>query len=189
MIIVPRAFFSHYLIALSNVCSIVKVYLMMVFHFIIPVLQKHQENAYTKGMINKIKRENRCIPELIFQIEDYEKYLIQLSKVCKVNLLRHAKRSTARDFRIIPNNINREEDPPGQEPNQDNSNAVENESGEDLGDNEGDDDGSEHILSPEDNSPLVAGDSGCDNEDGDGLPSAKRLKRSNRVVQDSDDEA
>ncbi|CAL8991407.1 unnamed protein product [Prunus brigantina] len=159
------------------------------YDFVAIMQGKHQENAYTKGMINKIKRENRCIPELIFQIEDYEKYLIQLSKVCKVNLLRHAKRSTARDFRIIPNNINREEDPPGQEPNQDNSNAVENESGEDLGDNEGDDDGSEHILSPEDNSPLVAGDSGCDNEDGDGLPSAKRLKRSNRVVQDSDDEA
>ncbi|BBG93163.1 hypothetical protein Prudu_001092, partial [Prunus dulcis] len=149
------------------------------YDFVAIMQGKHQENANAKGMINKIKRENRCIPELIFQIEDYEKYLIQLSKVCKY----------CAGFRIIPNNINREEDPPGQEPNQDNSNAVENESGEDLGDNEGDDDGSEHILSPEDNSPLVAGDSGSDNEDGDGLPSAKRLKRSNRVVQDSDDEA
>lgn len=52
-------------------------------------------------MVNKIKRENRCIPELIYQIEDYEKYLIQLSKASKVNLLRHAKRSTCRDFKIL----------------------------------------------------------------------------------------
>ncbi|CAL4922562.1 unnamed protein product [Urochloa decumbens] len=48
----------------------------------------------------KIRRESKCIPDLIYQIEDYEKYLIQLSKLTKVNLLRHAKRSVARDFRI-----------------------------------------------------------------------------------------
>ena len=48
----------------------------------------------------KIRRESKCIPDLIYQIEDYEKYLIQLSKLTKVNLLRYAKRSVARDFRI-----------------------------------------------------------------------------------------
>jgi hypothetical protein len=48
----------------------------------------------------KIRRETKCIPDLIFQIEDYEKYLIQLSKLTKVNLLRHAKRSVARDFQM-----------------------------------------------------------------------------------------
>ncbi|CAN0855716.1 Fanconi anemia group I protein [Linum grandiflorum] len=56
-----------------------------------------------KSLMNKIKRENKCIPDLIFQIEDYERYLIKLSKVGKVNLLRHAKRSTARDFKIVEN--------------------------------------------------------------------------------------
>ncbi|XP_062211217.1 uncharacterized protein LOC133912481 [Phragmites australis] len=61
-----------------------------------------QENQQTskKGILAKIRRESKCIPDLIFQIEDYEKYLIQLSKLTKVNLLRHAKRSVARDFQI-----------------------------------------------------------------------------------------
>ncbi|KAM3323921.1 Fanconi anemia group I protein [Capsicum chacoense] len=40
-------------------------------------------------------------PDLIYQIEDCEKYLIQISKATKINLLRHAKRSTSRDFKII----------------------------------------------------------------------------------------
>ncbi|KAM1742336.1 hypothetical protein ACFX12_012349 [Malus domestica] len=150
--------------------------------------KKQQENANKKGIINKIKRENRCIPDLIYQIEDYEKYLIQLSKVCKVNLLKHAKRSTARDFRIFP----KENATPSDEANHANSNAVENESAEDLNanDNEGDDDDRlEKILSAESNSPMVAEDSGSENEEVDGLPSPKRLKRNNRVVEDSDDEA
>lgn len=53
-------------------------------------------------VLARIKRESKCIPDLIFQVEDYEKYLIQLSKLTKVNLLRHAKRSVVRDFRIQP---------------------------------------------------------------------------------------
>lgn len=150
-----------------------------------------QDNANKKGIINRIKRENRCIPDLIFQIEDYEKYLIQLSKVTKVNLLRHAKRSTARDFQLKPklNEESREEgDAPSPEANHDNTNAVENESGEDHDDNEGN--GPERILSPDyNNSPPAVEDSGSDNEDGDVPPSAKRLKRVNRVVEDSEDEA
>lgn len=66
-------------------------------------MQEQQESvsSNSKGIINKIKQENKCIPDLIFQIEDCERYLIQLSKVTKLNLLRHAKRSTARDFKII----------------------------------------------------------------------------------------
>ncbi|KAF3779325.1 Fanconi anemia group I protein [Nymphaea thermarum] len=60
-----------------------------------------QEVLKKKGVVNKIRRETKCIPNLVFQIEDYEKYLIKLSKLTKVNLLRHAKRSTARDFKIL----------------------------------------------------------------------------------------
>ena len=58
----------------------------------------------------KIRRESKCIPDLIYQIEDYEKYLIQLSKLTKVNLLRHAKRSVARDFRIEDKSEEREQE-------------------------------------------------------------------------------
>ncbi|PKA62238.1 hypothetical protein AXF42_Ash016030 [Apostasia shenzhenica] len=71
------------------------------YNFMSLVQQNQQESAWNRGTINKIKREKRCIPDLIFQIEDYERYLIQLSKLTKVNLLRHAKRSTARDFKIL----------------------------------------------------------------------------------------
>lgn len=151
-------------------------------------LQRQQENANSgKKSITKIKRENRCIPELIFQIEDCEKYLIQLSKVSKVNLLRHAKRSTSRDFKILdPKKMVGEEDAPNHESNHSDPTAVENESCEDSEDNEGN--GSEKILSPESGIRLAAEDSGSDGEDGDALPSAKRVKMG-RVVQDSDDEA
>jgi len=58
----------------------------------------------------KIRRESKCIPDLIYQIEDYEKYLIQLSKLTKVNLLRYAKRSVARDFRIEDKSEEREQE-------------------------------------------------------------------------------
>ncbi|KAJ0979783.1 hypothetical protein J5N97_015257 [Dioscorea zingiberensis] len=71
------------------------------YNFVALVQRNQQENIQSKGIISKIKRESKCIPELIFQIEDYERYLIQLSKLTKVNLLRHAKRSTARDFKIL----------------------------------------------------------------------------------------
>jgi Fanconi anemia group I protein len=150
-------------------------------------LQRQQENAnISKVVIKKIKRENRCIPDLIFQIEDCEKYLIQLSKVSKVNLLRHAKRSTSRDFKILdPKKMagDGEEDAP----NHGDPAAAENESCEDSEGNEGN--GSEKILlSPESGCRLAAEDSGSDDgEDGDALPSAKRVKRG-RVVQDSDNE-
>jgi len=151
-------------------------------------LQRQQENANdSKVVIKKIKRENRCIPDLIFQIEDCEKYLIQLSKVSKVNLLRHAKRSTSRDFKILdPKKMAGEEDAPNHESNHSDPTAVENESCEDSEGNEGS--GSEKILSPESGSRLAAEDSGSDGEDGDGPPSAKRVK-TGRVVRDSDDEA
>lgn len=81
-------------------------------------LQNQKESRASKGtVLNKIKRENKCIPDLIFQIEDYEKYLILLSKATKINLLRHAKRSTARDFKITdPQNIPQQENGPNQEP-------------------------------------------------------------------------
>lgn len=59
-------------------------------------LQDQHENQSS----SKIRREGRTIPNLIYHIEDYERYLIQLSRITKVNLMRHAKRSTARDFKI-----------------------------------------------------------------------------------------
>ncbi|KAG0630407.1 hypothetical protein M758_1G176000 [Ceratodon purpureus] len=61
------------------------------------VMQRDQNENQSSS---KIRREGRTIPNLIYHIEDYERYLIQLSRITKVNLMRHAKRSTARDFKI-----------------------------------------------------------------------------------------
>ncbi|KAF9354159.1 hypothetical protein BGX26_008025 [Mortierella sp. AD094] len=48
----------------------------------------------------KILRESKLIPTLIYGVEQYERYVIQLSKKAKVNLTQFMRRSTARDFRI-----------------------------------------------------------------------------------------
>ncbi|KAK3017972.1 hypothetical protein RJ639_002729 [Escallonia herrerae] len=123
---------------------------------------------------------------LMQRIEDYEKYLILLSKATKVNLLRHAKCSTSRDFKILdPQNIVREEDASNHESNDNNDSAAPNESSDSAGD-EGN--GSDTVLSPEPGSPVAVEDPGSDGEDQDAIPRSKRAKM-NEVVQDSDDEA
>lgn len=48
----------------------------------------------------KILRESKLIPTLIYGVEQYERFVIQLSKKSKVNLTQFMRRSTARDFRI-----------------------------------------------------------------------------------------
>uniref|UniRef100_A0A8B9K210 FA complementation group I n=1 Tax=Astyanax mexicanus TaxID=7994 RepID=A0A8B9K210_ASTMX len=48
----------------------------------------------------KIIRQTKAIPSLIYNIEQYEKFLILLSKKSKVNLMQYMKLSTSRDFRI-----------------------------------------------------------------------------------------
>ncbi|TNN87802.1 Fanconi anemia group I [Liparis tanakae] len=48
----------------------------------------------------KLLRETKAIPNVIFSIEQYEKYLITLSKKSKVNLMQYMKLSASRDFRI-----------------------------------------------------------------------------------------
>uniref|UniRef100_A0A8C0PXD8 FA complementation group I n=1 Tax=Canis lupus familiaris TaxID=9615 RepID=A0A8C0PXD8_CANLF len=51
----------------------------------------------------RVLRETKPIPNLIFAIEQYEKFLIHLSKKSKVNLMQHMKLSTSRDFKIKGN--------------------------------------------------------------------------------------
>ncbi|OEL25899.1 hypothetical protein BAE44_0013083 [Dichanthelium oligosanthes] len=91
-----------------------------------------QQNEQTprKGNLAKIRRESKCIPDLIYQIEDYEKYLIQLSKLTKVNLLRHAKRSVARDFQIKDKSGERQQE---EDPAPANASPSDNEADEDAG--------------------------------------------------------
>jgi len=151
-------------------------------------MQNQQENAQLRGIINKIKRENRCIPDLIYQIEDYERYLIQLSKLTKVNLLRHAKRSTARDFKILET---KKISTPDHEPSQADSASSAEESGEES-EGLGDENGAEKALSPESDGEVAATaaaakDTESEKDEPEIVVPNKRVKMS-RVVQDSDEE-
>ncbi|KAF9186914.1 hypothetical protein BGZ51_001704 [Haplosporangium sp. Z 767] len=68
------------------------------------VLGGNNNNAFGGGVKSrqkaKILRESKLIPTLIFDVEQYERYVIQLSKKSQVNLTQFMRRSTARDFRI-----------------------------------------------------------------------------------------
>ncbi|XP_068169582.1 Fanconi anemia group I protein isoform X2 [Antennarius striatus] len=62
--------------------------------------KKKKRNDVNTAASAKLLRETKDIPNLIFSIEQYEKYLIALSKKSKVNLMQYMKLSTSRDFRI-----------------------------------------------------------------------------------------
>ncbi|KAG6501138.1 Fanconi anemia group I protein-like isoform X1 [Zingiber officinale] len=156
------------------------------YGFVALVQRNQQERASQRGIINKIKRENRCIPDLIFQIEDYEKYLIQLSKMTKVNLLRHAKRSTARDFKILETKkVPVEEEAPEHEPTPSHS-TSENELNRES--EETDDDNIPKRASPEPIRDIVDEDSENGGDDQEILIRKKRAKM-RKVVENSDAES
>ncbi|KAM6257782.1 Fanconi anemia group I protein isoform 1-T1 [Porphyrio hochstetteri] len=62
--------------------------------------KKEDEAAAVSTVMAKVLRDTKPIPNLIFAIEQYEKFLIHLSKKSKVNLMQYMKLSTSRDFRI-----------------------------------------------------------------------------------------
>ncbi|XP_008068811.1 Fanconi anemia group I protein isoform X2 [Carlito syrichta] len=65
--------------------------------------EKTAAAAATATAMARVLRETKPIPNLIFAIEQYEKFLIHLSKRSKVNLMQHMKLSTSRDFKIKGN--------------------------------------------------------------------------------------
>uniref|UniRef100_A0A7M5UV95 Fanconi anemia group I protein n=2 Tax=Clytia hemisphaerica TaxID=252671 RepID=A0A7M5UV95_9CNID len=60
----------------------------------------NKKNKTNKVGKSRAMKESRSIPNLIYSIEQFERYLIQLSKKTKIDLMGNIKRSTARDFRI-----------------------------------------------------------------------------------------
>ncbi|XP_037308033.2 Fanconi anemia group I protein [Pungitius pungitius] len=62
--------------------------------------KKKKRNEVNSAPSAKLLRETKAIPNVIFSIEQYEKFLITLSKKSKVNLMQYMKLSTSRDFRI-----------------------------------------------------------------------------------------
>ncbi|KAF4017799.1 hypothetical protein G4228_009731 [Cervus hanglu yarkandensis] len=82
------------------------------YSFISYVQNKHSRSLKCTGekktaagptAMARALRETKPIPNLIFAIEQYEKFLIHLSKRSKVNLMKHIKLSTSRDFKIKGN--------------------------------------------------------------------------------------
>ncbi|XP_053437640.1 Fanconi anemia group I protein [Nycticebus coucang] len=65
--------------------------------------KKKEKTAIVATAMARVLRETKPIPNLIFAIEQYEKYLIHLSKRSRVNLMQHIKLSTSRDFKIKGN--------------------------------------------------------------------------------------
>lgn len=142
---------------------------------------QESEQPHKKGILAKIKRESKCIPDLIFQVEDYEKYLIQLSKLTKVNLLRHAKRSVARDFRIQPKEKAAEEEREGDSPP---ASAASPESDPEE-DAEGPDVPADENLQASAQHDDAVQDSESDGEEEEVLVHRKRAN-ANQIVQDSE---
>ncbi|CAB3981776.1 Fanconi anemia group I -like [Paramuricea clavata] len=62
---------------------------------------KDKDSSKT-GNLTKVRvlKELKSVPNLIYAVEQYERYLIQLTKKSKINFMEHFKRSTSRDFRI-----------------------------------------------------------------------------------------
>ncbi|KAI8928550.1 FANCI solenoid 4-domain-containing protein [Entophlyctis helioformis] len=48
----------------------------------------------------QLGQDTKMVPNLVYQVEQFERHLIKLTKRSKTNLARFIKRSTARDFRI-----------------------------------------------------------------------------------------
>ncbi|XP_058012407.1 Fanconi anemia group I protein isoform X4 [Ahaetulla prasina] len=62
--------------------------------------KKKDKKGEESAVMAKVLRETKPIPNLVFAIEQYENFLIHLSKKSKVNLMQYMKLSASRDFRI-----------------------------------------------------------------------------------------
>ena len=59
-------------------------------------------NSKSKNIKEKAKilRDSKMIPKLIYEVEEFERQLIQLTRKSNKDLMQYMKRSTARDFKI-----------------------------------------------------------------------------------------
>ncbi|KAI9499698.1 FANCI solenoid 4-domain-containing protein [Zychaea mexicana] len=90
----------------------------------------------------KILRESKMIPKLIFEVEEFERHLIQLTRRSNKDLMQHMKRSTSRDFKINLNSI--EAEPREESADEDDDRAAKEEAMQDyLAENRQEDNGEE----------------------------------------------
>lgn len=101
--------------------------------------------------VDKALKESKLIPNLVYQIEEYERFIIKVSKAGRLNLMGNAKRATNRDFRLVSA-------VPKRPRTEDDGDAAAGEAGEEAAD-----DGAE----AEGNGPKEEDDG--DNDDDDGM--------------------
>lgn len=80
-----------------------------VYDFVYHMEAGQKENEQTQGaksksegssLKNKILRETKAIPKVIYEIEQFGRYLMQLSKKTKFDFSKYLGQGTSRDFRI-----------------------------------------------------------------------------------------
>ncbi|CAD7698370.1 unnamed protein product [Ostreobium quekettii] len=108
------------------------------------VSQLEQDEERAKGRTHaQIRWLQQQIPLLVYLVEQWEKGLIQLSKAGKVDLMRNAKRSTNRDFKIRMSQLAEDETDPevladGRDAEEGEEGVEEGEEGMGMGDCGGD---------------------------------------------------
>jgi Fanconi anemia group I protein len=60
-----------------------------------------KKNVDSSTLKTKVLRETRLIPKVIYEIEQFSKFVMQLSKKTKVDLSKFVGQGTVRDFRIL----------------------------------------------------------------------------------------
>lgn len=63
--------------------------------------QGKKKNVDSNILKNKVLRETKMIPKVIFEIEQFSKSVVQLGKKTNVDLAHYVGQGTARDFRIL----------------------------------------------------------------------------------------
>lgn len=81
----------------------------VVYDFVYHMEAGQKENEQTQGaksktesssLKNKVLRETKAIPKVIYEIEQFSRYLMQLSKKTKFDFSKYLGQGTSRDFRI-----------------------------------------------------------------------------------------
>ncbi|XP_005098563.1 Fanconi anemia group I protein [Aplysia californica] len=129
---------------------------------------KKKASTSAQAGMAKAMKQMKTIPNLIFAIEQLEKFLIQLSKKSKVDLMENFKQSTSRDFRIRSETVNTAVEQAVSSDSEDGDNGSDDEEGEnnDEADSDGSDNDQENVR-PENEQE----------DDEDDPPAKKKSKR------------
>ena len=71
-----------------------------VYDYLLTLQEREEVAAGRKRPRGGGTREGKLVPQLVYELEESERRLLALSSSCGFNLLRNAKRSVARDFKL-----------------------------------------------------------------------------------------